>query len=185
MDAAIGVFSEKGIEKATVEEIAARADVGKGTIYNYFETKEEIVVAFMVELESKVQRQVGRLTGSSGNLASILTSLLRHQFRLKEQHHEFVRVLLAQMYTRGKEFFPWVVAMQKVIDPPLERLFSELQQRGAVRKDVNIPDLIVIFKMMHLGLTSTWVLEGPPWRETNRLMKEQMRLLSEGLEARQ
>jgi len=128
--AAIGVFSAKGIEGTTVEEIASKADAGKGTIYNYFKTKEEMVVAFMVDLESKVQPEVARLINRPGNLASILTAFLRHHFRLKQPHHEFVRVLLAQMYTRGREFYPWIVEMQKAIDPPLESLFCGLQKRG-------------------------------------------------------
>ena len=52
--AAIRIFSERGIEEATVDEIASAADVGKGTIYNYFQTKEEIVVAFLIGIEKQV-----------------------------------------------------------------------------------------------------------------------------------
>ena len=37
LDAARVTFGEKGYDGATVEEIAARAEVGKGTVYNYFE----------------------------------------------------------------------------------------------------------------------------------------------------
>ncbi|MGH9627214.1 MAG: TetR/AcrR family transcriptional regulator, partial [Bryobacteraceae bacterium] len=40
--AAIRLFSEQGIDAVTVDQIAAAADVGKGTIYNYFQTKEDI-----------------------------------------------------------------------------------------------------------------------------------------------
>jgi AcrR family transcriptional regulator len=36
-----------------VEHIADVADVGKGTIYNYFATKEDIVVAFMADLKGQ------------------------------------------------------------------------------------------------------------------------------------
>jgi AcrR family transcriptional regulator len=41
--AVLGVFSEKSIDAATVEEITEKADVGKGTLYQHFEDKEEIV----------------------------------------------------------------------------------------------------------------------------------------------
>lgn len=40
----IDVFIEKGLQRATVEEIAKNAGVAKGTVYNYFSSKEEIVV---------------------------------------------------------------------------------------------------------------------------------------------
>src|SRR4029450_5832410 len=48
---AIALFSERGIESVTVDEIAAAADVGKGTVYNYFKAKEDIIVAFLLELD--------------------------------------------------------------------------------------------------------------------------------------
>ena len=49
---AIGVFAEMGFEGASVSKIAAAVGVGKGTLYEYFESKEEIVaVALMVWIE--------------------------------------------------------------------------------------------------------------------------------------
>ncbi|HEX8299915.1 MAG TPA: TetR/AcrR family transcriptional regulator, partial [Rubricoccaceae bacterium] len=36
LDAALGVFGDKGFDGATVDEIAERAEFGKGTLYNYF-----------------------------------------------------------------------------------------------------------------------------------------------------
>ena len=40
LDAAMRLFSERGFERTTVDEIATLANVGKGTIYLYFENKE-------------------------------------------------------------------------------------------------------------------------------------------------
>jgi TetR/AcrR family transcriptional regulator, repressor of fatR-cypB operon len=49
--AALAVFAEKGYEQATVEEVAERAEFGKGTLYNYFPGgKEEILFALFDEL---------------------------------------------------------------------------------------------------------------------------------------
>lgn len=46
LDAAESVFAEKGYARATLDEIADRAEFGKGTLYNYFEGgKEEILYA--------------------------------------------------------------------------------------------------------------------------------------------
>jgi AcrR family transcriptional regulator len=48
-EAALGAFSEKSIDSVTVEEITEKADVGKGTLYQHFEDKEEIVVTLVEE----------------------------------------------------------------------------------------------------------------------------------------
>jgi AcrR family transcriptional regulator len=41
--AALQVFRQKGFGRATVSEIAVLAEIGKGTVYEYFRSKEEIV----------------------------------------------------------------------------------------------------------------------------------------------
>lgn len=51
LEAARAVFAEKGYGNATVEEVAHRAEFGKGTVYNYFEGgKEELLYAILDEL---------------------------------------------------------------------------------------------------------------------------------------
>ncbi len=44
--AAIQLFAERGLESVTVEQITERADVGKGTFFNYFGTKEAVLNYF-------------------------------------------------------------------------------------------------------------------------------------------
>ena len=51
LDAALSVFAEKGYEGATLDEIAERAEFGKGTLYNYFpDGKESILFALLDEM---------------------------------------------------------------------------------------------------------------------------------------
>ena len=49
LEAARGVFAEKGILASTIDEIAARAEVAKGTIYLHFKSKEEMFSALLEE----------------------------------------------------------------------------------------------------------------------------------------
>ncbi|TKX68113.1 TetR/AcrR family transcriptional regulator, partial [Halorubrum sp. GN11_10-6_MGM] len=50
LDAARAVFAEEGYADATLDEIAERAEFGKGTLYNYFEGgKEELFLAVFDE----------------------------------------------------------------------------------------------------------------------------------------
>lgn len=51
LDAALAVFAQKGYDGATLDEIAERAEFGKGTLYNYFpEGKESILFALLDEM---------------------------------------------------------------------------------------------------------------------------------------
>ena len=69
---AIDLFSRNGIDSTTVEQIALEADVGKGTVYNYFASKEDIIVAFMADLERRAQPAVRRFSESDSPIEGLL-----------------------------------------------------------------------------------------------------------------
>ena len=189
VETAIRLFGDRGIHAVTVDQIAAAADIGKGTIYNYFPTKEDIVLAFMVDLESHVQAQLQAPARArrarhddQRSVAAILIDFVQRQFQLKRRHHAFVRVFLGHMFIHTEQFLPHMVQMQKVIDPPLEALFSELQQRGRIRTDLDVAELVLVFKTVHLGLTALWAVEGPPFTQVSRVVERELTLFGEGLE---
>ena len=85
------------------------------------------------------------------------------------------------MFLRTEEFLPYMAEMQKAIDPPLENLLRSLQQRGAIRSDVHLPELLKVFKTIQLGLTALWAIEGPSFRKTEPTVKLEMMLFCKGL----
>lgn len=181
---AVELFGKHGIDQVTVEHIADVADLGKGTLYNYFQTKEDIVVAYMVEKEQGIQVNMASIASAPGSLAEVLTKYVQEEFRMKRKYHKFVRVFLAQMFARTEQFLPAMVEMQASIDANLSTLFGRLGERGLLRKDVPLPGLIMIFKTIHLGLTALWAVEGPPFHMTNQMIGLEIRLFCEGLEKR-
>lgn len=62
LDAALEEFESKGFTCARVDDIAARAGVSKGTIYNYFENKESLLTGLAEEVATQLQ---GDLTTSA------------------------------------------------------------------------------------------------------------------------
>jgi AcrR family transcriptional regulator len=47
LDAAAAIFAEKGFHRATTREIAQAAGVSEGTIYNYFDSKDDLLIGIM------------------------------------------------------------------------------------------------------------------------------------------
>jgi AcrR family transcriptional regulator len=176
---AIKLFSRNGIDSTTVEQIALEAEVGKGTVYNYFASKEDIIVAFMADLERRAQPAVRRFSESDAPIGDLLAGFAWELLRAKRDYRTFVRAFLARMIGPDESFQPHVVEMQRAIDETLTALFSRLQERGKLRIGMPMEDLTMNFKTMHLGLTMVWALEGPPWRETRKVLNAQMMMLAE------
>lgn len=74
--AGMELFSSQGFAKTTVEQITVQADLAKGTFYNYFTTKEELLVAGMmveqVELAAAERPVVFALPTARSRLAQII-----------------------------------------------------------------------------------------------------------------
>lgn len=54
IDAAIALFLEESIDRITVSKIAARAGIGKGTVYKHFLTKNEILIRIILDYEQNI-----------------------------------------------------------------------------------------------------------------------------------
>jgi AcrR family transcriptional regulator len=61
---ALDLFRRKGFSTTTVEEIAAAADVGKGTFFNYFPTKEAVLLYQSERQATRVFSEIGALLAS-------------------------------------------------------------------------------------------------------------------------
>lgn len=114
--AAIDVFSEKGFDKATMDDIAARANVAKGTIYYHFKSKEELFL-FLVEegvellkeaVESKLSDEmspreqlqliVREQVEFFGNYRDFCVILLREAWGGEDRQFEFRKMIRSYMY---------------------------------------------------------------------------------------
>lgn len=71
IDAARTVMSEKGVAGATMLEIAERADIGAGTIYNYFASKDELAVAVLEEMMHDLSLRIERITNTFDDAAQV------------------------------------------------------------------------------------------------------------------
>ncbi|HEY8464111.1 MAG TPA: TetR/AcrR family transcriptional regulator [Bacillota bacterium] len=91
------LFEEQGFDRTTVEAIAARAELGKGTIYSYFQSKEQIYIAI---LEKGLDLLKERMDQALQNPASAIDALHKMFDVFIEYHQErkdFVETLFVQV----------------------------------------------------------------------------------------
>ena len=91
LEASIRVFAKKGLSNTKMADIAEAADVGKGTIYEYFRSKDEILEAsFQYFVEGVEKILSGKLAGIADPRRSgargCRSGLARHAGRRERLH---------------------------------------------------------------------------------------------------
>ena len=80
--AALATFGEKGIINTKIEEVAAEAGIGKGTVYEYFRSKEEMIsAAIRYEMEDLAVQVKSRMDSGQtvkAKLDAIIETILLH-----------------------------------------------------------------------------------------------------------
>jgi len=76
IDAAVAIFAQKGYSRAVVANIARQAEIGKGTIYEYFSSKEDLFFAvFEWYLQKTEEAAAPALSGTEDPAAAKLEAL--------------------------------------------------------------------------------------------------------------
>jgi AcrR family transcriptional regulator len=97
LDSAAQVFAEKGFHRATTKEIASTAGVSEGTIYNYFDSKEALLVGIMTRL-AKVETLPEELMGSlQGDVRDFFVAIFRQRMDRIQQAQEMLKALLPEV----------------------------------------------------------------------------------------
>ena len=97
LDAAVNVFAKKGFDGANVADIAEAAKVGKGTMYLYFKSKEEVFRAILLE-RSVLPHLAEMQVDYEAPLEETLTTLARTYIRLLCEHLPIIRLVLTDGY---------------------------------------------------------------------------------------
>lgn len=64
LEAGYHVMAQKGIDAATMSEIAERADVGAGTVYNYFASKDDLATSVMEQVMDRLSQRIEMVTNT-------------------------------------------------------------------------------------------------------------------------
>ena len=87
-EAALDVFSEKGIDATTVEDITEKADLGKGTLYRHFTDKEEIVVTLVEEAIEGLMNRIRSYPVEPETLEDVLEHFLNAHYEFFAENSE-------------------------------------------------------------------------------------------------
>jgi AcrR family transcriptional regulator len=110
--AARELFSKHGYDSATLRQIARRAHVGLGTLFNYAHDKRDLVFLIFNEELAEVTDEALRAAGAHDALLDQLMDIYKPHYEYFGKHPELSRILLKELtfYSEGKQ----AAAFQKI-----------------------------------------------------------------------
>jgi len=131
--AAIRVFAREGFHRARMETIAHEAGVAVGTIYNYFESKRDVLLAvFEAEFEEQISFFEG-LRKSGLSIPEQIAQILQDHFSLLRERTELAQVLLQERFNPGEGFKEKLSNFHHKVVERIEALIQEGIDQGWVR----------------------------------------------------
>ncbi len=154
---ALRLFAERGFVATTIEDITNLADVGKGTFFNYFPSKEHIFAARANGQAEKVEGFVAQARNSPAPMRELFYRLavslgegfeanpaIFRSILVAVSSNEMVRAMLSNALEQARK--------------PLAELMSLRQRRGEIRSDLAPVELALRFQQIFFGTVFLWSL---------------------------
>jgi AcrR family transcriptional regulator len=97
LDAAAKVFAAKGFHRTTTKQIASEAGVAEGTIYNYFDSKGDLLISIMMRLSAVEDVGMELAEALNRDARGFLLAIARHRMALIAQNYETLKAVLPEM----------------------------------------------------------------------------------------
>lgn len=155
LTAAVTLFSEKGFDATSIEDIASAAGIGKATIYGYFATKDQIFIHYCDEKLIQAFEQLKQDDFRSLPLLEQLVGFFMMKFTFVTENREFGRHLLREMIF-PKEVTEQVRDHDRRYFAILEDVFQAAMQRAEISPGHDLFLLSAHFFSLYLGLFAGW-----------------------------
>lgn len=158
--AALELFAQRGFLETTVEDITEAADVGKGTFFNYFPTKEHILAEFGGERVAAVERALEKAKKTDGPVMDVIRELAGDAAGQSDKSAALLRAIFAA-HASCKPVRDELVKRSQVAKRILTDIFLLAQERREIRRDIPAADLARLTQIVFMGVTISWSLKEP------------------------
>ncbi|MBM7623567.1 TetR/AcrR family transcriptional regulator [Sporohalobacter salinus] len=163
--AAIKQFSQKGSTNTTMQQIANAAGVGKGTLYRYFDNKEDLVFSLIKYGINKMTSKVRNALENIQDPVKKLETIIEIQLEFYNQHRGFCKFLTREIWGYQSKFEKHIkeirtsntVIIEEIISQGIEE--GKLQEIDAELGSVSLNGMINIIALHWFMFHETFPVE--------------------------
>jgi TetR/AcrR family fatty acid metabolism transcriptional regulator len=136
LEAAVKVFADQGFFQSTVSQIAKEAGVADGTIYLYFENKDDILVQFFSYKTKQVFARFREEVDKADNTIDKLRNLIRRHLEEFQCDRNMAVVYQAETHQNSRLVEKQIKEMSKMYFDIVSEIVEQGQEEGVIKKDL-------------------------------------------------
>lgn len=148
MSAAEQLFAKKGYVSSSMDEVARLAEFSVGTLYNFFENKEDLYAAIMRQKTDMMQVRIVECLARKGTAAQRIRAYFQERLDLYWRYPNFFRLFFHQTMSSVSDprtgFMKDLAERYEVLLKGLEAIFESGIKRGEFR---NVPASILTISL--------------------------------------
>ena len=183
LDAALDLFRRHGFEETTMRGIAAAAGLSLGSAYYYFQSKEDLVMAFYERaIDAMTPRMEAALSGAN-HFEGKVEALMAVKFEYFQPNRTFLGALLRHSADPQNRLSPFSEATRHIRERDQAYFARVIDESRDVRVPTELaPHLPKLLWLYQMGLILYWIYDrSPGQRQTRMLRKKSLALLVSGL----
>ncbi len=154
LEASKELFLSQGYENTTASQIAEKAEIGVGTVYNYYKSKADIFVAAMYQqFGLDEEHDIYHIVDTSQGVADIVKEFTtKHITKLKFFPRKLMRELISaavSSFKKNPKFLSELMAIDYKLMNELIKLLNDLKQKRIIGEDF---DTQLAVEMVFSGL---------------------------------
>src|SRR5208337_617949 len=100
---ALKVFSEEGYHNATMDKIAEYSEVGKGTVYRYFSSKEVLINQLLMEKFQQIVDRFSSIYSKDTDILKQIREMIEFWIEFISENHDLYRLIQSESMVQGTE----------------------------------------------------------------------------------
>ncbi|UOQ84919.1 TetR/AcrR family transcriptional regulator [Gracilibacillus salinarum] len=157
--AATESFSQFGYKATTMDLVSKIAKVGKGTIYNYFSNKEELLKAIIQNVATEMREVATQSIRSERSFIDNFNNVLHHVVAFRDQHELTIKLSQEAIQLGTPIVTEALDALEEEICLFIEERISKAIERKEIRSCDPSITAFLMFKM-YINLVNDWKLRG-------------------------
>ncbi|WP_188206771.1 TetR/AcrR family transcriptional regulator [Alkalibacillus aidingensis] len=146
LNAALALFKEYGVQKVSISEIATKANVSQVTIYNYFESKNNLIHEVFKYYVDQSWLEVVEILDSDMNYHDKIKQLIFNKKEAADNIHEDFYNYFMKEYSQGTNYIEEFYQERGI--PRLMEFFNEGRAKGYVNQNVSNEAILFYMQML-------------------------------------